>query len=104
MTDLDRRQFLRLGAAAGGAFALPGFSVAQADTRPSITIAVQKVVNTNTLETLREQSNVGTRVLSNLLEPLIDTDWLGDLSLQPASRRRGGAWTTGPSSSRCGRG
>lgn len=84
MTPFDRRQFLRLGAAAGGTLALPGFAIAQADTRPSITIAVQKVVNTNTLETLREQSNVGTRVLSSLLEPLIDIDWLGDLSLQPA--------------------
>ena len=41
---------------------MPRFAIGQADSRPSITIAVQKVTNSNTLDVLREQSNVGERV------------------------------------------
>jgi peptide/nickel transport system substrate-binding protein len=63
--------------------ALPRFAVAQADQRPVITIAVQRIANTNTLETLREQSNVGSRTWSSYGETLIEQDWTGDLSLRP---------------------
>ncbi|TCZ53879.1 ABC transporter substrate-binding protein [Roseicella aquatilis] len=70
--------------AAPGLAVLPRFAVAQADVRPAITIAVQKISNTNTLEVLREQSNVGERVFSSSLwEGLIGRDWLGDLRTVP---------------------
>jgi peptide/nickel transport system substrate-binding protein len=70
--------------AAPAALALPRFAIGQADQRPSITIAVQKISNTNTLEVLREQSNVGERVFySSLWEGLIGRDWLGDLRSVP---------------------
>jgi peptide/nickel transport system substrate-binding protein len=63
---------------------LPRFAVAQADQRPSITIAVQKVVNSNTLDVLREQSNVGERVFyTSVWEALIGRDWLGQLGTVP---------------------
>ena len=38
----------RRAAIAGSALALPRIAVAQADQRPSITIAVQRIANTNT--------------------------------------------------------
>jgi peptide/nickel transport system substrate-binding protein len=62
---------------------LPRLAVAGADQRPVITIAVQKIANTNTLETLREQSNVGSRTWGSYAETLIAQRWTGDLSLQP---------------------
>jgi peptide/nickel transport system substrate-binding protein len=70
-----------LFAAAAGALPLP--ALAQADQRPSLTIAVQRLSNSNTLEPPREQSNVGFRIHHIYAEPLIETDWLGDLSLRP---------------------
>jgi peptide/nickel transport system substrate-binding protein len=67
-----RRSILSLGAGAAGAFVLPRISIGQADSRPSINIAVQKITNSNTLDVLREQSNVGERVFfSSLWEALI---------------------------------
>jgi len=68
---------------AGAALALPRFAIAQADQRPTLTIAVQRLSNSNTLEPPREQSNVGFRIHHMYAEPLIETDWLGDLSLRP---------------------
>ncbi len=60
------------------------FAIGQSDTRPSITIAVQKISNSNTLDVLREQSNVGERVFfTSLWEPLISKDWLGKLAPRP---------------------
>lgn len=71
-------------AAAASGLALPRFAVAQADQRPAVTIAVQKVANSNTLEVLREQSNVGERVFfSSLWEGLIGRNWQGDLEPVP---------------------
>jgi peptide/nickel transport system substrate-binding protein len=68
--------------------ALPRFAIAQrtsaADQRPVVTIAVQKLANTNTLETLREQSNVGSRTWNSYGETLIEQSWSGDLGLKPA--------------------
>ena len=80
MTIQRRTALLGVAAAA----TLPRFAVAQADQRPTVTVAVQKIANSNTLETLREQSNVGTRTWNSYGETLIDVNWLGDLSLQPA--------------------
>jgi peptide/nickel transport system substrate-binding protein len=75
---VTRRAALGAGLAAG----LPRFAVAQADARPVVTVAVQKLANSNTLEPLREQSNVGTRIASSFCESLLDMDWIGDLSLR----------------------
>ncbi len=72
---------LLLGAA--GAAALPRFAIGQADQRPTVTVAVQKISNSNLLEMLREQSNVGTRIYGSFAEPLIDTDVTGDMALRP---------------------
>lgn len=72
---LSRRTALGLA----GATLLPRIAIAQADTRPSITIAVQKISTSATLETLREQSNVGTRIFSSFFETMIGVDWTGGL-------------------------
>ena len=78
---LSRRPLL-LGAVA--AAALPRFAIGQSDQRPAISIAVQKISNTNTLEVLREQSNVGERIFfSSLWEGLIGRDWLNELRTVP---------------------
>lgn len=70
--------------ATAGALALPRFAIAQADQRPVVTIAVQKVTNTNTLEVTREQSNVGERVFfTSLWEGLIGRNWQGALESTP---------------------
>src|SRR5215468_3758520 len=66
-----------------GALTLPRFAIAQGDNRPSITIAVQRISTSNTLEPMREQSNVGQRVFYTFAETLTDHAWTGDLSLQP---------------------
>ncbi len=66
MSQASRRSVLLLGGAAVAAPFVPRFAVAQADNRPRITIAVQKIVNSNVLDVLREQSNVGERGVLHL--------------------------------------
>ncbi len=84
MTKVTRRTALGLAAASAGSLVLPRFAIAQADNRPSITIAVQKVSNSNTLEVLTEGSNVGERIFfSSIWESLIGRDWLGGLKRIP---------------------
>jgi len=81
----SRRSTLAGAGLAGGALLLPRFAIGQSDNRPSITIAVQKTTNSNTLEVLREQSNVGERIFfTSLWEGLIGRKWLGDLSNTPS--------------------
>ena len=58
----SRRTTLRLGAAAIGARSCRASPSRRRTTGHPITIAVQKVSNSNTLDVLREQSNVGERV------------------------------------------
>ncbi len=79
MSRLGRRA--ALGLAAG--IALPRFAIGQSDTRPAIRIAVQRIANSNTLDNLREQSNVGERTLLMFNERLIDLDWHGNLAPRP---------------------
>jgi peptide/nickel transport system substrate-binding protein len=81
MQRVSRRHALALAAAS---VTLPRFAIGQADTRPTVTVAVQKVSNTNTLEVLREQSNVGERIFfSSMWEGLISRDWQGELTSVP---------------------
>jgi peptide/nickel transport system substrate-binding protein len=80
---LRRRTVLAAAPLGAAAATLPRFAIAQADQRPVITIAVQKIGNNGTLDILREASNVGTRWYNLYKEPLIDTDWTGDLALRP---------------------
>ena len=80
---ITRRNTLRLGAAAAGSLAMPRLAFAQS-SRPSITIAVQKIVNSNTLDVLREQSNVGERIFfGSIWESLIGRNLRGQLEAQP---------------------
>jgi peptide/nickel transport system substrate-binding protein len=70
-------------AATAATAALPRFAIAQADQRPTITVAVQKIANSNTLETPREQSNVGFRLSLLYAESLVGTNWTGDMRQVP---------------------
>ncbi len=79
--DTTRRSLLLTGAAAG--LALPRFTVGQTDQRPTMTVAVQKISNSNTLDDLREQSNVGTRMAIFFVERLIDLNYQGALEQRP---------------------
>lgn len=80
---MTRRSALLAGAATAGSLILPRFAIAQAD-RPSITVAVQKISNSNTLDVLREQSNVGERIFfTSLWESLIGRDWHNQLGMKP---------------------
>ncbi len=77
---LRRRPFL---AAAGASLVLPRIAIGQTDRRPDITIAVQQISNSASLEPLREQSNVGTRTFSFIFETLIMQNLLGQLEATP---------------------
>jgi len=83
MTRLTRRAALAGTAGVAATAALPRFAIGQADNRPTITIAVQKISNTNTLSALREQSNVGTRLAALITERLIDLNYQGKLEPVP---------------------
>jgi peptide/nickel transport system substrate-binding protein len=81
MVKITRRAAL---AGLAAPFIMPRFALADTDTRPSIVIAVQKTANSNTLDVLREQSNVGERIFfSSLWEGLIGRDWLNGLGKVP---------------------
>ncbi len=76
---LPRRTFL-----AGTAAALPRVAIAQTDQRPSLTIAVQKIANSGTLEPLREQSsNASEHYLAAMLETPIARNQQHWLERQP---------------------
>jgi peptide/nickel transport system substrate-binding protein len=72
-----------LAGAVAGAAVLPRFAIGQADTRPVVTVAVQRIANSNTLDALREQSNVGERTSLLFSERLIDLNYRGDLAQVP---------------------
>ncbi len=78
--DTTRRRILLTGAAAA---TLPRVAIGQSDRRPTVTVAVQKICNSNTLDDLREQSNVGTRLSTFFVERLIDLDYQGQLQMKP---------------------
>ena len=71
MKHVARRRFLTSTGLAAGGLVLPRFAIGQADDRPTITIAVQQVATSASLETVREKSNVGERVQMPIFENLI---------------------------------
>src|SRR5262249_29820874 len=79
MSRLPRRQLL----AAAGLVALPRVALGQADTRPTITIAVQQVATSANLEVVRERSNVGERVQASIFEGLIARNLQNRLEPKP---------------------
>jgi peptide/nickel transport system substrate-binding protein len=80
---LRRRRLIATTGLAAASIGLPRIAIGQADQRSSITIAVQQIANSASLEPLREQSNVGQRVFSFLFEPLIMQNLLGQLESVP---------------------
>ena len=79
MRSIARRSLL----AAGAASALPRVAIGQADTRPDITVAVQALTTSNTLDPAAEQSNVGERILNSYVELLIARNLQGELEQIP---------------------
>ncbi len=80
---LPRRSLLAATAAATVA-ALPRVAIGQSNARPALTIAVQKIANTGTLEPLREQSsNASEHYLAALLETPIARNQQHWLERQP---------------------
>ena len=88
MLTATRRTIL----ASAAATALPRFAIAQPDDRPALTIAVQKIANTGTLEPLREQSsNASEHYLAAMLETPVARNqqhWLERVPGLAASTRR----------------
>ncbi len=87
------------------AAALPRFAIGQADQRPSHHRRGAEDHNTNTLEPLREQSNVGERVMQTsiwegLTRPQLPASW----SPSRSWRRRCAASSDSVSNSSCARG
>src|SRR3984885_12763636 len=80
MPRLTRRFLLK---AAGSAIALPRIALAEADNRPTITVAVQALTTSNTLDPAAEQSNVGERILNSYVELLIARNLQGELEQIP---------------------
>lgn len=80
---LRRRSLIATTGLAAASLGLPRIAIGQAEQRPSITIAVQQIANSASLEPLREQSNVGQRAFSFLFEPLIMQNLLGKLESVP---------------------
>ena len=80
---LRRRRLIAASGLAAASAALPRVAIGQADRRPSITIAVQQISNSASLEPLREQSNVGSRTFSFIFETLIMQNLMGQLEPVP---------------------
>jgi peptide/nickel transport system substrate-binding protein len=80
---LPRRRFVATTGFAAAGLALPRVAIAETDQRSSITIAVQQISNSASLEPLREQSNVGQRTFSFIYETLIMQNLMGQLEAKP---------------------
>lgn len=82
---LNRREMLGLSASLFTTLISPSWALAStnAEGKRILRIAASGLTINGTLATLREQSNVGRRILPSILEPVIATDVLGDLSPQP---------------------
>ena len=80
----SKRWFLKLTALGLCSLTLPSAFAQPTDTRPVVRVAVQQLLTSGALDPLREQSNVGTRMLPMIYAGLIQLDTVGDLSPQPS--------------------
>jgi len=82
---LSRREMLGFSAGLLTAMISPAWAQVSknADGKRVLRVAVSGLTINGTLATLREQSNVGNRLLPSILEPVISTAVLGDLAMQP---------------------
>ena len=80
----SKRWFLKLTAVALCTLAHPSVFAQPTDTRPVVRVAVQQLLTSGALDPLREQSNVGTRMLPMIYAGLIQLDSVGDLSPTPS--------------------
>ena len=76
---LARRTLLAMTASGLALAVLP----AAADDRPTVTVAVQMLTTSNTLEPLNEVSNVGARTFFSTYDNLIEFDWSGSGGFLP---------------------
>src|ERR1700733_1729705 len=83
MRQVERRGFIAGASLAAGGLALPRFALGQSDDRPTVTIAVQQVATSASLEVVRERSNVGERVQQSIFENLIARDLKNSLKPIP---------------------
>jgi len=83
MAHVERRAFLVGAGLAAGGFALPRVAIGQADNRPTLTIAVQQIATSASLEVVRERSNVGERVQAPIFENLIARNLMSKLEPTP---------------------
>ena len=81
---LSKRWFLKLTTLGLCVLVLPNAAAQPADTRPVVRVAVQQLLTSGALDPLREQSNVGTRILPMIYAGLIQLDTVGDLSPRPS--------------------
>src|SRR5262249_20641220 len=80
---LRRRRLIAASGLAAASAALPRLALGQLDRRPSLTIAVQQISNSASLEPTREVSKVGGRPLSFISEALIMPTRRGQLEPVP---------------------
>ena len=80
----SKRWFLKLTTLGLCALSMPTAFAQAADSRPVVRVAVQQLLTSGALDPLREQSNVGTRMLPMIYAGLIQLDTVGDLSPQPS--------------------
>lgn len=82
--NINRREMIGLTASLLTTMMVPAWANTSknADGKRIVRIAASGLTINGTLATLREQSNVGRRILPSILEPVIATDVLGDLGLE----------------------
>src|SRR5690625_4156274 len=82
--NINRREMLGLTAGLLTTMMVPTWAKASNSNsgKRIVRVAASGLTINGTLATLREQSNVGRRILPSILEPVIATDVLGDLSLE----------------------
>lgn len=82
---INRREMIGLTASLLTSMMVPTWAKANNKNHDKriVRVAASGLTINGTLATLREQSNVGRRILPSILEPVIATDVLGDLSMMP---------------------
>jgi peptide/nickel transport system substrate-binding protein len=85
MARISRRRLITALPVSAAAATLPRVAISQTatDRRPDITVAVQVISTSNTIDLLSEQSNVGTRLSPIFSETAIGLNYQGQLEQVP---------------------